>query len=133
MNKQEKFDYWLDIAGYDLDTAEAMSASKRWIYVVFMCQQAIEKLIKGLCTLHLSDEIPRVHNIRTLFELIEDKLSEKASKEYYELFDTLSAYYLNNRYPDFVIKLSSQIKEAEAQDILEQTKETYAWLLTMKP
>jgi HEPN domain-containing protein len=45
---QEKYDYWLDIAKYDLDTADAMLDSKRWLYVVFMCQQAVEKLTKGL-------------------------------------------------------------------------------------
>jgi len=47
MDAKDKFGYWLDIAEYDLDTAEAMFLSGRWLYVVFMCQQAIEKLCKG--------------------------------------------------------------------------------------
>jgi HEPN domain-containing protein len=48
MDAQEKYDYWLDIAQYDLETASAMFDSGRWLYVVFMCQQAVEKLVKGL-------------------------------------------------------------------------------------
>ena len=48
MNKDQKFLYWLDIAKYDLKTAEAMLTSGRFVYVVFMCQQSLEKLAKGL-------------------------------------------------------------------------------------
>lgn len=43
MNSEEKYEYWLDIAKYDLETAEAMFDSGRYLYVVFMCQQSIEK------------------------------------------------------------------------------------------
>jgi HEPN domain-containing protein len=53
MNSQEKYEYWLDIANYDLETASAMLAGSRWLYVVFMCQQAIEKLVKGLYILYI--------------------------------------------------------------------------------
>jgi HEPN domain-containing protein len=45
MDSQEKFEYWVDIARYDLDTADAMFKTGRWLYVAFMCQQAIEKLV----------------------------------------------------------------------------------------
>ncbi|MBN6204898.1 HEPN domain-containing protein [Ralstonia pickettii] len=48
MNDKEKFEHWRDIAKYDLDTAEAMYQAGRYLYVVFMCQQSIEKLVKGL-------------------------------------------------------------------------------------
>jgi HEPN domain-containing protein len=35
LNIQEKYDYWLDAANYDLETAEAMYKSGRWLYVAF--------------------------------------------------------------------------------------------------
>ena len=35
-------------------------------------------------------------------------------------------------YPDFINKLSSQIKEEEAAKTLIQTKEVFSWLLTLK-
>ena len=62
MTTQQKYEHWLDIAQYDLETAASM-----------------------LC------------------------------------------------YPDFISKLSSQIKEKEAKEILAETKEVFAWLLTLKP
>ncbi|MDR2670629.1 MAG: HEPN domain-containing protein, partial [Oscillospiraceae bacterium] len=48
MDGLEKFEYWLDIAKYDLTVAESMLRDGHWLYVVFMCQQAVEKLVKGL-------------------------------------------------------------------------------------
>ncbi len=59
MNKQEKYEHWEDIAQYDLDTAEAMLQSGRYLYVTFMCQQAVEKLVKGLYVWYLDQEPPR--------------------------------------------------------------------------
>jgi len=133
VNIQKKYEYWLDIAQYDLETAGSMLSSGRWLYVVFMCQQAVEKHAKGLYTLYIDDNIPRMHNIKTIVERFEDKLPIAIPEEKLDLFDTLSAYYLNNRYPDFLSKLSSQIKESEATKILSETKEAFTWLLTLKP
>jgi len=64
MTKEEKYIYWLQLAQYDLDTAQTMYTGGRWFYVVFMCQQAIEKLCKGIYNFYFGDNIPRVHNIR---------------------------------------------------------------------
>ena len=60
-------------------------------------------------------------------QLIENVWQQKS------FFDTLSTYYLNNRYPDFMNNLSSQIKKEEAAKTLSQTKEVFPWLLTLKP
>ena len=37
MEKQEKVQYWLDIADEDLAVAEDMHLTKHWLYVAFMC------------------------------------------------------------------------------------------------
>jgi len=58
MTREEKFEYWLEIAKYDLKTAEAMFESKRWLYVVFMCEQAIKKLVKGLYMFYIGNDAP---------------------------------------------------------------------------
>ena len=133
MTAQEKYEHWLDIAQYDLETAGNMLSSGRWLYVVFMCQQAVEKLAKGLYTLYVDDNFPRTHNIKAIIECFEDKLQNPIPEAKFDFFDTLSAYYLNNRYPDFMSKLSLQIKKTEATEILSETKEVFAWLLTLKP
>jgi HEPN domain-containing protein len=133
MNAQEKYEYWLEIAQYDLETADAMFSSGRWLYVLVMCQQAIEKLVKGLYTLYIDDNVPRIHNIKTLVKRFEDKLPVKVPDDKYHFFDVLTRYYLDNRYPDFISAIGVQTNETTAKMILSQTKETYSWLLTLKP
>ena len=32
MNKEERIDYWVSVAEYDLETAEAMYSTGRWLY-----------------------------------------------------------------------------------------------------
>ncbi|MCL1820010.1 MAG: HEPN domain-containing protein [Oscillospiraceae bacterium] len=132
MNKQEKYEYWLDSAEYDMETAKAMDASGRWLYVVFMCQQAIEKLVKGLYTLYADDNVPKTHNITFLIREFENKLPVAVTEEQYDLFIKLRAFYINGRYTDFKRKMSVAVNEKEAKTILQQTKEAFAWLQTLK-
>jgi HEPN domain-containing protein len=133
MTSEEKYTYWLELANYDLESAGAMFSTGRWLYVVFMCQQAIEKLCKGLYTLHIDDDVPKIHNIKQIFICFEDKLSVPVNEDRYTLFDSLSAYYLANRYPDFDLKANQQISKNEAESLLAKTKEVFSWLLTLKP
>ena len=132
MTREEKYIYWLQLAQYDLDTAGAMYDGGRWFYVVFMCQQAIEKLCKGLYNFYIDDNVPKVHNIRFLLSKIATMLSVTVDPEVYSLADTLSAYYLNNRYPDFVGQSNTAITKDRATYILEKTEELFTWLLTLK-
>jgi HEPN domain-containing protein len=132
MTKEEKYVYWLQLAQYDLDTAEAMYTGGRWFYVAFMCQQAIEKVCKGLYNFYIDDDIPRVHNIRFILTKIETSLSFTTKPEIYDLIDTLSAHYINNRYPDFSGPPAMHIDKDKAENILERTREAFTWLLTLK-
>jgi len=89
------------LARYDLDTAVAMFSTGRWFYVVFMCQQAIEKCCKGLYTLYIDDKVPKIHNINAVVSRFKDKLPVPVSEDVLRLFDSLSAQYITYRYPDF--------------------------------
>jgi len=133
MDLPEKFEYWRDIAQYDLKTAQAMYKTGRWLYVVFLCQQAIEKLCKGLYLLFIDDDIPRIHDINSLITKFVDKLPEPIDDDKRLLFAKLSAFYLNNRYPEYKERLSMSLNKKEARDILKKTREVFKWLLTLKP
>jgi len=133
MTKQEIFDTWLTYAERDLDAAGVMFESGRWFYVVFMCQQSMEKLVKGLYTQFIDEAVPRTHNITALMERFEDRLLSVIPSEYNRLMKTLSAYYVSERYPDYISKAGEQINKDEASAIFRQTKEAFAWLLTLKP
>ena len=62
--------YWLDSSEYDLQTAKAMLETCRYLYVGFMCHQAIEKALKAvLVTRRPKDELPYIHKLMRLANL----------------------------------------------------------------
>lgn len=132
MDKDEKYLYWLDIAEYDMVTAESMFNSGRYLYVVFMCQQALEKLAKGLYSYYIDDNVPRVHNISFILSKVKDNLNVEINNEMFDLFDKLAAYYIQGRYPSFKEKISKIIDKEEATNIFELSKEAYGWMKMLK-
>jgi HEPN domain-containing protein len=133
MTPEEKYTYWLTHAQYDIDTAGAMLASGRWFYVVFMRQQAVEKLVNGLYTVYMDDNVPRAHNIKTLFARFEDKLTVPVLPEIFQLFDALSSHYLGSWYPDFMNDPAKNASKGDAENIYNKSKEIFQWLQTLKP
>ena len=132
MTNKEKLDLWLEKAERDLDAANAMFDTGRWFYVVFMCQQAVEKLVKGLYLQYVDDNVPRTHNIGLLINHFEHLLPTKVEEKHYLLFETLSKHYLADRYPVYISTSGEQISRSYAENILNNTKEVFQWLLTLK-
>jgi HEPN domain-containing protein len=111
MENREKYAYWEDIAKYDLETAKAMLTAGMYLYVVFMCQQAIEKLVKGIHILYTGNEATRTHNIWIVFnavfckdkyrKLVIDESFDERLKGYKPFFADLLFYYISERYPSY--------------------------------
>jgi HEPN domain-containing protein len=110
-----------------------MYSTGRWFYVVFMCQQAIEKCCKGLYTLYLDENAPKIHNIKDIFFHFKDRLPVAVSEDILRFFDSLTAQYITYRYPDFEYSPDHRTSKGEAGRILKKTKEVFSWLLTLKP
>ena len=55
--------YWIDLSDYDLETAEAMLHSKRYLYVGFMCHQTLEKVFKAYYTDLSNETAPFTHSL----------------------------------------------------------------------
>lgn len=136
MDSFEKYLYWKNAAEYDIETAEVMLNSGRYLYVVFMCQQAIEKLVKGLFVLYLNEEPPKVHNIVFVFKKINWDNSIPGIEQEFEIYKPflteLVGYYISGRYPDYKEKMACMINEVEAVRVLNKSKEVIAWLKSLK-
>jgi HEPN domain-containing protein len=109
---------WLDASRYDLETAKALLKSHRYMYVLFMCQQSLEKLLKAHITAQTREFPPRVHNLARLAELT----SLEFSQEEKMLLERLSLYYLQSRYPPDVQALAKTVKASMATAHFEQTE-----------
>lgn len=124
---KSEIEKWIEKAQYDFDTAHAMMSSKRYLYVVFCCQQALEKLLKAHIVMQTQQFPPRIHNLVRLVEITSLQISDKQ-----ELFlRDISNLYLHSRYPGEIESLDYQIDEHFAFTILNQTEELFQWLLSM--
>ena len=61
----DRVKYWTEIADYDLGTAETLYEGGRWLYVAFMCHQAIEKTLKAYWCSTQPNDPPFTHNLVT--------------------------------------------------------------------
>jgi len=120
----EKIEYWLDIAEYDMETARSLHKSGRYLYTVFMCQQAAEKILKANYLKRFSKEAPFSHNLVYLESLMELGISD----EQLELTAELTAYYIEARYPTYKERLTAMIGKDKSSSILKETEGLFKWL-----
>jgi len=128
MKLEERVNYWLEYAQNDFETAEAMYKAARYTYVLFMYQQAIEKILKALYLQYNKTEAPKTHSLNHLLNLLEENLFEVVNNSHKELCALLSVYYLNTRYPDYKEKLSQCINQEKARQVSEESKELFKCL-----
>jgi HEPN domain-containing protein len=118
--------YWIEHAEYDLVTAEAMFESGRYLYVTFMCQQAIEKLLKAMIIKFKSLAPPYSHNLRRLAEIagIDDQMAD----DQINFLDDLTPFCVAARYPAYKVKMAKIATREFSSYYLKQTKEMFQWL-----
>lgn len=112
-------------ADYDLKTAENMLNDGRYIYVIFMCHLAIEKMLKAIAAEATKRIPPKTHNLIYLIKLAEIKLPQI-------LFDFITK--INNasivtRYPEDFSELIKVYTKDMAVDYLNNTREVIKCLL----
>lgn len=124
MGIDEDIKYWVNIAEYDLESAEAMLEAARYVYVLFMCQQAVEKILKAHVVKTTKSFPPRLHDLLRLFELAKLEATDEDKK----FLGKLNYYYLESRYPDARKKISSEVNKNLAENYYIKTKEIFKWL-----
>ena len=118
-------EHWIERSQYDLDTAKVMLDTGRYLYVSYMCQQAVEKLLKGIIA-HQGKENYPIHNLNRLAKVSE--ISNELSSEQFNFLAELTPYHIEARYGDYKEKLSEIIDKAKAQEIYNKTLEIHKWL-----
>ncbi len=123
-NKFKPPEEWFKQADYDLETADAMLRTGRYIYTVFMSHLSIEKALKGLYAKKVEKDPPKTHDLNFLTRKISLRLPEK-----HQIFlDNLNDLSVPTRYPDQIENLLKQFKKEKVKEVLESTKELLGWL-----
>lgn len=126
MGNNELIKEWLALSNYDYKSAAVMLAGKRYLYVAFLCQQAVEKSLKGLFVHEKNETPPRTHNLKALFDML--SLSDQCSDETIDLILSLGSYYITSRYGPSAEDLTKGFRKKQAELLFKRTGELLKWL-----
>ena len=126
MSIESQIENWKGLAEYDFDTAGVMLKTGRLLYVVFTCQQCIEKILKAIYVKNSKVTPPYTHNLQKLVS--EALLAEKISEPQKKFIDRLNTFYIEGRYSEQLEELKSNLSEKTATEIYNDTKILYQWL-----
>ena len=110
---------FLDSVEYDIQTAQHMVNTGRYIYVIFMCHLAIEKMLKAIVAETINRTPPKTHNLIYLLKLAEIQVPS----EYFEFITKINNASIITRYPEDFSKLVVSYPEEVAKKYLTTTKE----------
>ncbi|MCD6471786.1 HEPN domain-containing protein [Candidatus Aerophobetes bacterium] len=125
MNKGFKSsEEWFKQADYDINTAEAMFKTERYIYAVFMCHLSIEKALKGLYAKNLQKNPPKTYDLNYLSK----KINLSLPKGLQSFMNNLNDLSVPTRYPDEIETLLKQYNKVRVKDVLKMSRELLLWL-----
>ncbi len=121
----EKVKYWMELAEYDLETAQAMLDTKRYLYVGFMCHQTIEKGFKAVIA---SKGLfpPKIHNLGTLAD--KANLTEYMTDEQIKFIVSINPLNIESRYPKYQDEINSMLTPEICRKIIDGTGEMFEWI-----
>lgn len=120
----EDIDYWMQLAHLDLESARRSLLGESYLHCIFGCQQALEKLLKGIVVATTNQAPPRMHNLIRLSALAGIALQP----EHENLLSRLSLEYIEMRYPEELSAIAELNNEAAAKEHFHQTEELFQWL-----
>jgi HEPN domain-containing protein len=123
----DKVAYWIDIAEYDIGTAESLFKTKRWLYVAFMCHQAIEKTLKAYWCGTRNDDPPYTHNHMRLAEGC--GLYDRMSDEQKDFLDKVTNFNIEARYPEDKDALYRRLSKQACRQMIDETKQLMQWII----
>jgi len=125
MTNEEKVQHWISLSDYDLDTAEAMLITKRYLYVAFTCQQAIEKMFKAYYVKIKNEEPIYTHDLLSIAE--KSGLVDFLTNEQRKFADIVNTYYIATRYQEYKSDIVKALTYNKCVELLKQTKNIHQW------
>ncbi|MDR1299035.1 MAG: HEPN domain-containing protein [Oscillospiraceae bacterium] len=119
---------WLGIADDDLDTAKSLLKGKKYRYIGFMCQQAVEKALKAIIQISCAEnEIPpKIHHLVRLANMA--GVAEELSDEQKNLIDNINPMSIEARYPEYKDRVLEGVTAEDCKQFVEQTEEFLCWI-----
>lgn len=141
MKTAEKYKYWAMLSDYDMETAQVLMDNGRWVYVAYMCHQALERQLKGMFVYYMDKEAPKTHNLPFLFDKLRHcegfpaigTMDADAAAGYEDFFTEVMYYYMSD-YPFSYKRIVSRfIDEETGRRLYQQVADCLAGLRAMQP
>lgn len=123
---ENKIKYWIELSDYDLETAEAMLQSRRYLYVGFMCHQTIEKAFKAYFTKLNPEMAPFTHSLSFLAK--KGEFYESFTDQQKEFIDQIEPLNIEARYPSHKERLLRSLTDSKCTEIIQKTRELQLWI-----
>ncbi|MFH1194456.1 MAG: HEPN domain-containing protein [bacterium] len=124
MNDQIK--YWIELAEYDLITAEVMLSGGRYLYVGFMCHQVIEKSFKALYVANNNEAPPYTHSLIDIAR--RGQFYSEMDEPNKDFVDLLQPLNIQARYPTYKAELMKSLDKEKCEMILNKTRVLFEWI-----
>ena len=122
-----KVTYWTELSDYDINTAEAMLRTGRYLYVGFMSHQAIEKILKAYFVSIKGETAPFSHSLSFLAK--QSDIYNEFSEEQKDFIDLLEPMNIEARYPTQKEQLLKSLTEKRCTQILNCAQELQRWIM----
>ena len=126
MAKEDTVQAWLDHVHEDISAAECLFQGGHWLYVAFLCHQALEKSLKAYYIATNDDDPPYTHSHTRLLNVcgLIDELTD-AQLRFIALMEPM---YIKARYPEQKARTARTLNKDICQDFIEKTKQLTQWI-----
>lgn len=115
---------WIALAEYDLETAHHMLMTGRYLYVVFLCHLALEKMLKA-CVTEIIQVIPaKTHDLIYLIKKSELEIPQ----EMLEFIGKINTASIPTRYPEDLQRALKEYPKSVVENYLTQAEQVVRWL-----
>ena len=115
---------WIALTDYDLETAQHMLATGRYLYVIFLCHLALEKILKAHVA-EVTQSLPiKTHDLIYLVK----KSQLELSQQHLDFVGKINTASIPTRYPEDLQRSLKEYPKAVAEDYLNQSTELIQWL-----
>ncbi|MEE4359113.1 MAG: HEPN domain-containing protein [Desulfococcaceae bacterium] len=122
----DRINYWKELSDYDIETADAMHKSKRYLYVGFMSHQSVEKILKAYFVKITGESAPFSHSLSYIAK--KAKIYEHFTEDQKSFLDMLEPMNIECRYPTQKDQLLKSLTEERCREILDKSKELQLWI-----
>lgn len=117
---------WLEHVYEDISAAECLLQGRHFLYVAFLCHQALEKSLKAYYIAMNEDDPPYTHSHTRLLDVC--NLTDKLTDVQLRFVAHLEPMYIKARYPEQKARAAKTLSSDICHDMIEMTKELTQWI-----